>query len=128
MTVLIIRRRTARITRRTTATTILPVIRILITDTDRLIRIVSWLEALAPTTDITGITTTKYDELRAQRGRNFTPAALAVTLSPFFWSRGGFRNHESIDGVVKSKLLLLQFSGPKELGNAIRIMRSADER
>ena len=41
MTVLIIRRRTARITRRTTATTILPVIRILITDTDRIIRVVS---------------------------------------------------------------------------------------
>ena len=83
MIVLIIPPRTARITHRTTATTILPVIRILITDTDRLIRVVSWLEALAPTTDITGITTTKYDELRAQRSRNFTPAALAVTLSPF---------------------------------------------
>jgi len=41
MTVLIIPRRTARITRRTTATTILTVIRILITDTDRLIRVVS---------------------------------------------------------------------------------------
>ena len=41
MTVLIIPRRTTRITRRTTATTILTVIRILITDTHRLIRVVS---------------------------------------------------------------------------------------
>jgi hypothetical protein len=35
--------------------------------------------------------------------------------------------HERIDSPVKSKLLR-QFSRPKELGNAIRIMRLAGER
>ena len=104
MIVLIIPPRTARITHRTTATTILPVIRILITDTDRLIRVVSWLEALAPTTEITGITTTNYDELRAQRCALMRPLRLAVALSLFFWWRGHFRSQHPVKAEMMTGL------------------------